>query len=135
MKRSFSVTDRPLDPHRAPDPSASPGPGPSFGGTLVTNQVLTDPPALAKHMQQNVPPLAGSLRFLTEIEVPGTELNPDPTTSNPPPGTYWIKPSATSVRITRTWEVIEVYDASGVRLIYRPVTMPGSDSSATSGSP
>lgn len=55
---------------------------------------------------------------VTEIEVPSTSLERDPSVANPTTGTFWLPPGTSGAKITREFNVIE--DPSNLRPIITP---------------
>jgi RHS repeat-associated protein len=114
--RVFTTTSGAVDLGRAGTGATNAQTGtltaPGAGGTFVTRNNITNPTALERHIQQNVPP-GSTPRYVTEIEVPNSGLRVDPTELNPPAQNGWIAPNTTGARVVRTWEIRWVPDPQG----------------------
>ena len=120
----YTTTDFPLDLNRS---SSGPmGSSPSYGGTYVTEEDLTNPIIYARHVGRSVP--YSSVRdskglyypeYLTRLLVPRSYLVPDPSDPLAPTGNHWLPPG-TPAAITKIYSVTTAED--GVFPIITPIT-------------
>jgi hypothetical protein len=114
--RVFSTTSRPVDFGRAGTGARNAQTGTltptGAGGTFVTRANITDPDALLRHIQSNVPPFE-TPKYVTEIEVPTRGLKIDPTELTTNLDNGWIPPSASGARIVKVWRIVWLPDPQG----------------------
>ncbi len=115
-RRVFTTTSGPVDLGRAGTGATGPGgrpTSPGAGGTFVTDVDITNPTALQHHIDNNIPKLGPTPKYVTEIEVPAPGVKVDPTEAVPRPTNGWIAPSTPGARVVRVWEIRWVPDPQG----------------------
>jgi len=120
IQKVYTTTDGPVDLNR--QPSGVEGSSESFGGTYVTKSDITNPDNLVDHMNVVPPKIGRESSYpnrVTEIEVPSTSLKPDPSVSNPTPGTSWLPPKTPGAKVTREFSVTE--DPTTLKPIITPL--------------
>lgn len=127
--RVFTVTSSPVDLNRA-GTGLRTGEGrltaQGAGGTFVVRENITEGStqgfARLPQTQQSLLefhieryPTAGSTwRYVTEVELPSSRLQLDPTAPNPATsGSRWVAPNTEGARVVRHWRIVEVEDPRG----------------------